>query len=396
MVHLQAIEDVVSVIRLANETRAPLCLDWEAGASIDPAGIMLDVSRLNGVKNYRSEEFLIHLEAGMTMGQLAEVLDAQDQRMALTYSPSRRLLSVLGEETPSLSATRCGHLRQWVMGLEAVTGDGERIHYGAEVVKNVTGYDMNKLFVGSHHRYGLITRVILKVEPKAEMIRSFLFHVEAFASAVDLLRALRQALSNPEILALFKTKTSFGWQILVTLSGYREIVQQESESIRVIVSHLKSDLQELHLAPKSVEQWIQRLDWLHPEEPDALVIRIALPQRYLLDLPARFPDWSWFQSADMLLPMETHQLLMRWISVHRPGLQDLESLQAQITQLGGFVEVLRSPPPLRREAARFNADPHPAVRRWERELKAKFDPHGVLPGGKFEAKELLTPEESLP
>ncbi len=378
-VHPQSVEDVENIVRAANTTHTPIYPDL--GQPQNPAErVFIDFSGLNRVLHYRSEELLIKTETGVSMAQLMQTLDAQDQRLGLIYSPFRSLLSVLGEETVSLSGTQYGSLRQRVVGVEAITGDGHRIHYGGEVVKNVTGYDLNKLFLGSRHRYGVLTQVILKVEPKAEMARSFLFHVEAFAEALALSQKLSNSLSSIEILTLFKTKTTFGWQILVTLSGYKAVVQAESDTIHEEVSHLNADLQELYLAPKALDQWVQRLDWTHYQEPDALVVRIALPQKQLFDLPYRFLSYPWFKVADMMLPLKLNQLFLRWISVNIPQLEQLQLLQSFVREQGGFVEILRVSPSLKLDVSAFNADPQPVIRGWTERLKQQYDPRGVLVG----------------
>jgi hypothetical protein len=380
-------DDVQAVVQVANETRTPIAPDF--GQTVPaPDRMLIDVAHLNGVTSYRTEEFLITAETGMTVGQLMETLDAQDQRMAHLYSRSRRLMDLLGEETLSLSETRHGALRHWVTGIEAVTGDGQRIHYGGEVVKNVTGYDLNKLFLGSQHRYGLLTSVILKVLPKPEMSRTFLFHVEDLNQALELLVKLSRMLPNPEVLTLFRTKTTFGWQILVILSGYRDVVHTESDAVHEAISHLNTDLQELFLAPRAVDQWIQRLDWTHAEEPDALVLRVALGHKALMDFPYRFLGQSWLKTADVLMPVQANHLLLRWISVNVPQEKDLNAFKEQIEELGGFVEITRTPPHWPLDDVRFNQDPQPVIQSWTRRLKDQFDPNGVLPGMSLSPQEV--------
>lgn len=380
LVQPQSTDDVALIVKTANTAQVQLAPDL-GQSDVSPEGILLDFSRLNGVSSYRSEELLITVETGIRVDQLIETLNAQDQRMAHLYPKSRTLLSVLGEAPLNLSETRHGALHQWVVGIEAVTGDGEYIHYGGEVVKNVTGYDLNKLFVGSHHRFGVITRAILKVEPKAEANRTFLFHVEELQHALELTQTLMRMLRGIEVLTLFRTKTTFGWQILISLSGYRDIVHQESETVHDIIAHLNADLQELYLAPKALEQWVQRLDWTHPEEPDALVLRIALPYKQMMDLPYRLFQHPWLKTADLVMPVKANQLLLRWISVNIPQKEQLLELKAQIEALQGFVHIVRLPAKLALDVDRFNANPQPVLQTWTHRLKQQFDPNDVLVGG---------------
>ncbi len=373
---VQSHDDVVQTVQLANQTQTPVSL---SPYPANLGAVLLDFQKLNQVIRHRPEEFLITVETGITLEKLAQRLEPFNQRFPFVYNPSRTMLQVLAEETPSLAGTRYGRLKQFVTGIHAVTGDGEPIHYGGEVVKNVTGYDMCKLFVGSQHRFGLLTQVTLKLDPVPEASRAFLFHIEDLQPAMELLHKLKRLLPHPEMLALFRTKKTFGWQILLTLSGYKQSVQIESDRVHDATSHLNSDLQELFLAPKALEQWVQRLDWLSPEEPHALVIQVMLPEKVWMDFPYRFMGLPWMKSADVLMPLNTQQLMLRWISVNIPSDYDLLFFKAQVEAMGGFARIRRAPIPSPVDAVAFNRQPNPVLRRWESRLRQAYNPNGILP-----------------
>jgi FAD/FMN-containing dehydrogenase len=372
-----SVEDLHSVIRLANKTKTPLEPDL-GQATTRPNAVLLDLSPLNRTLSYRPEEHLITIESGIRIDQLASTLEGQDQRLALTYPGDRSLLSVLGNEQLSLQSTRYGSLRQWVVGIHAITGDGHLIHYGGEVVKNVTGYDMGKLFIGSHHRFGLITSVVLKVLPKPEMTRSFLFHFDELDHALRLSQKLNQLVSSAEMFSVFRTKSTFGWQVLLSLSGLKTVVQTESDRVHQEAQSLNTDLQELFLAPQAVQRWTHKLDWTHPEEPEALVIRVALPQKSLLDFPYRIFSDAELKNADMLIPMHTQQLWLRWVSVHVPPGETLEALKRMVESQQGFIEVMRVPAALLHLMDQYNQETNPVLSRWTTSLKQQYDPHGIL------------------
>ena len=369
---------LIATIQLAHALKIPL-LPVLSGESTLSDAVRLDCSRLDRLIHHRPEEFLITVESGMTFGRLAEHLESRRQRLGQLHAKNRTLLSVLAEETLSLSVTRHGPLRHNVVGIEAVTGDGQPVHFGGEVVKNVTGYDLGKLWIGSRHQFGIISRVTLKLEPWPERSDAFLFHLETLNEALEMTRQLLRLLPNPEVLTLFRTKNTFGWQILVVISGYREMVQQAGEQLHAQVSQLNADTQELYLAPKAQEQWIQKLDWLHPEEPEALVVRIALTDKTLLDLPHRFLDRDWLKSADLLMPQSCQQMQLRWIAVNMPTEAELLAFQAEIQDLGGFLEIIRVPLAGQWKPARFNQPSQRVLQTWQARLKHQYDPNGILP-----------------
>ena len=75
-------------------------------------------------------------------------------------------------------AVKYGVTRDYVLGLEAVIGTGEIIRTGVQTVKGVVGYDLTRLLVGSEGTLGIITRIILRLLPKPEAVRTM---IAAFA-----------------------------------------------------------------------------------------------------------------------------------------------------------------------------------------------------------------------
>ncbi len=384
LLYPQSQEDIECILKSANASEAKLGLSESSNYALGYRPMaFLSFSKLNRLKRYRQEELLINLETGITIEQLNQLLAEKNHRLPHVYAPSRTLLSLLGEDTVSLSATRYGPLRQWVTGLEAITGDGCPIHYGGEVVKNVTGYDLNKLFIGSHHQYGLVHRVILKILPKPEASRTVLFHLEDMQAAFTLAEQMAKMIHDPEMLTLFKLKNTFGWQILVTLSGYLQMVEQSTEPLLHVARGLNPDLQELDLPAKTLNQWVERLDWTNLKESQALVIRVALPNQMLFDLPQLLTSFPWLSGADVLIPLRTGQFCLRWHPLSQPAYTDLLAFQKTILSLGGFIRVLRIADPADQGYFDLNQEPDPVLLKWQARLKQQYDPKGILGGGEI-------------
>jgi glycolate oxidase FAD binding subunit len=112
----------------------------------------------------------ITVQAGITMGKLQAILAPENQRLPIDVPRADRatLGGVLA--TNSSGPRRFGHgtLRDYVLGISAVNDEGQEIKAGGRVVKNVAGYDLCKLFIGSLGTLGVITQVTLKVKPLAD------------------------------------------------------------------------------------------------------------------------------------------------------------------------------------------------------------------------------------
>ncbi|GAB4434532.1 MAG: FAD-binding oxidoreductase [Chloroflexi bacterium OHK40] len=150
-----------------------------AGAAIVPTGghrapaaaaqpaVMLALRRLNRILTYEPDDLTIGVEAGMTLAELQAILAAHGQMLPLEVAdPAHATLGALvacAAEGPRRLGY--GTLRDWTLGLTVVEADGTVVRLGAQVVKNVTGYDLVKLFVGSHGTLGVITAVSLRMFP---------------------------------------------------------------------------------------------------------------------------------------------------------------------------------------------------------------------------------------
>src|SRR5579859_6210206 len=139
----------------------------------------LDLSGLSGVTLYEPEELVLSAKAGTPLAQI-EALVA-DKRQELAFEPmdyGPLLGGEIGDATiggviaANLSGPRrikSGAARDHFLGVTAVTGRGDTIKSGGRVVKNVTGYDLCKLFAGSWGTLAVMTDITIKVLPKPEI-----------------------------------------------------------------------------------------------------------------------------------------------------------------------------------------------------------------------------------
>src|ERR1700733_8106164 len=110
----------------------------------------------------------IHVQSGVVTQKVAELAEAA----GLLYPPdpgSMRISTIGGnvaENSGGLRGLKYGVTRDYVMGLEVVLADGEVVALGNKCVKDVAGYSMKDVFIGSEGTLGIITRVLLKLVPK--------------------------------------------------------------------------------------------------------------------------------------------------------------------------------------------------------------------------------------
>jgi glycolate oxidase FAD binding subunit len=140
--------------------------------------LTLELSGLTGVTLYEPQELVLSARAGTPLAEIEKLLDDNNQQLGfepIDYGPllgqAAGQGTVGGAIAANLSGPRrikAGAARDHFLGVTAVTGRGDTIKSGGRVVKNVTGYDLCKLFAGSWGTLAAMTDVTLKVLPKPE------------------------------------------------------------------------------------------------------------------------------------------------------------------------------------------------------------------------------------
>jgi glycolate oxidase FAD binding subunit len=133
-------------------------------------GVAVDTRQLDAIIDYPARDMTITVQAGVTLDRLQSILAEEDQRLPVDV-PQADLATLGGALATNASGPRrygFGTLRDHVIGISVVNDRGEEIKAGGRVVKNVAGYDLCKLYIGSLGTLGIITQVTLKLHPRPE------------------------------------------------------------------------------------------------------------------------------------------------------------------------------------------------------------------------------------
>ena len=129
--------------------------------------LMVATSRLDRVIDYPARDMTVTVEAGCRVATLQELLKSENQRLPVDVPLAHR--ATLGGAIVSDAAGPrrygMGTLRDYVIGIGCITVDGQRFKAGGRVVKNVAGYDLCKLMVGSGGTLAVVAEVTLKLKP---------------------------------------------------------------------------------------------------------------------------------------------------------------------------------------------------------------------------------------
>ncbi|MFC7392914.1 FAD-binding oxidoreductase [Scopulibacillus cellulosilyticus] len=137
------------------------------GGTTDKADILLSLSQFKGILEHTTGDLTMTVRPGTTIKEMMDYLANRGQMIPIdpAWPEHATIGGVISANDSGPKRLKYGSARDFVIGLRVVYPDGRVIRTGGKVVKNVAGYDMNKLFVGSMGTLGVISEVTLKLRP---------------------------------------------------------------------------------------------------------------------------------------------------------------------------------------------------------------------------------------
>jgi glycolate oxidase len=168
-------KEVAGILTLANKARIPIVTrgsgtGLSGGSLPSPGCIVLCLVRMNKILELDTANLTMMVEPGVTTLEVADAAAAA----GLFYPPdpgSMKISTIGGnvaENSGGLRGLKYGVTRNYVMGLQVILPDGEILWTGNKCVKDVAGYSLKDLFIGSEGTLGVITRILLKLIPKPQ------------------------------------------------------------------------------------------------------------------------------------------------------------------------------------------------------------------------------------
>ncbi|MGA2446986.1 MAG: FAD-linked oxidase C-terminal domain-containing protein [Opitutaceae bacterium] len=206
--------EVAAVLRLARTHSTPIITRGNgtglSGGSVPVAGgVVMCLTRLNRIIELDQRNLTLLAEAGVLTQAIFDAADAA----GLFYPPdpgSMKISTIGGnvaENSGGLRGLKYGVTRDYVMGLEVVLADGTICWLGSKCVKDVAGYNLRDLFIGSEGTLGVITQVLLKLLPKPAARQTLLATYPTMAAAAETVSAIIAAKIIPCTLEFLDRRT---------------------------------------------------------------------------------------------------------------------------------------------------------------------------------------------
>jgi glycolate oxidase len=183
---------IARIARLCNDERVPIVVrgggtGYTGGAVPTRGGVVLSLERMNRILEIDELNLLARVQPNVITGDLQDAVE----KVGLFYPPDPASLnrSALGGNVAECAggprAFKYGTTKRYVLALEAVLPTGEIVHTGSKAVKNVVGYDLTQLLVGSEGTLAIITEITLRLIPRPPARRTLLAEFAGITGAVD-------------------------------------------------------------------------------------------------------------------------------------------------------------------------------------------------------------------
>ncbi|NJN29568.1 MAG: FAD-binding oxidoreductase [Synechococcales cyanobacterium RM1_1_8] len=403
-------------IALAHDQRWPLLIcgngtkqHW--GQPVAGTPLILSTRRLNRILDYAPADLTVTVEAGLTLAALQQQLLHEGQHLPLdpAYPDQATLGGIVATADAGSLRHRYGGVRDLVLGIQFVRADGQLAKAGGRVVKNVAGYDLMKLFTGAYGSLGVLSRITLKVFPRAETLQTVLL-----TGGLEPLAQAAQALS---ISAL--TPIAFDWlsgqlyqdslgqgsalaqggAIALRFGSVAASNQEQCEAVQSLGQQLGLGIQRLEHQPEQAfwQGLGRQLDGLEPHSSGAGDLGPEAPEPGLRCklglLPQRIPQLlQRLQEQSPTARCRFHQGSGLGVLGDSPGRlfrdrptiwnpTQLQQLRQHCEQHSGFLTLLAAPPNLKQQLDNWGYKGN-ALNAMTR-LRQQFDPHGILNPGRF-------------
>jgi glycolate oxidase FAD binding subunit len=367
--------------------------------------VVIQLDRVNRVVEWDPANLTITAEAGMRLAALQELV-AKERAIFPLDPPADHRVSLGGMVAANQngpSRLRYGTVRDWVLGMRVVLPDGQRIHCGGKVIKNVSGYDMNKLFIRSLGTLGIITEVTFKLLPMPAQWASMIGLFPDLAGARTVVEKAMASfllpesldLLNPEAVALLAPSLGIPvapgtWGIALALAGSPETVARQDRDFAALFQEAGGQVAPVP-AGQTSRTWRairNLLDGAHADNPARILCKITVPIARTCDLVAAAGElgrrcglqaavmayagsgviWALYLPAMDAVPGS-------------PVASALEALRGEAAAAGGSLVLHDAPSPLKRQVDAWG-EPGTGLGMMKR-LKAEFDPRGLCNPGRF-------------
>jgi glycolate oxidase FAD binding subunit len=400
-----SIEEVAAVMALATEVGSPVT-PWGGGTAASVgmpagrAGLVMGLSRLGRLLDHEPGDLTATVEAGITVEAFQTALGNRGQWLSLDPPDAGRATvgGVLATNACGPRRHLYGTARDLLLGVTVVTADGSVVKGGGKVVKNVAGYDLPKLFIGSYGTLGVIVEATVKLRPLPEHEELVSVRFDRLKDAGAAVRAVAASDLIPNAVELFDGAAAggagvtagsptAGGVLVVGFDGVREQVDwQRAELARLAGPLGGRDVRQLDAAAWPKLGPAARAAFATP----AAVMALAVLPSQVTELMEQGAGIARARGLASAWAAHAGVGVVRGALASDPGSKDQAAVAAVLAEWremaragGGHANLEWAPLAVKSQVPVWD-DPGAAGRIMER-IKAQLDPRNILNPGRFVA-----------
>lgn len=325
-------------------------------------GEPLDVTKYSGIVEYQPTELVITARAGTLLKDVAAALAEREQMLPFEPPYFGEHATLGGTLACGLSGPRrpfAGSARDFTLGARVINGRGEVLGFGGQVMKNVAGYDVSRLQVGAQGTLGVLLEVSLKVLPRPACEHTLMMEMDATA-AIEAMTHLSASALPLTAACHLPASGQQARQLWLRLSGAEQAMVAAVEAVRKELSAF--GISEGNAQAQDFWRDLRERRLPFFDEADAL---------WRLSLPPATPLFDDALAGDCLLDWGGAQ---RWLKTTA----SVGAVQTAAQKMGGHA-TLHIP------QGAMLTPLSPALEKIHRQVKAAFDPAGILNPGRLYA-----------
>jgi glycolate oxidase FAD binding subunit len=331
--------------------------------------VAIETTGLNGIVEYEPADLTVTVEAGMRFAELQRILGEQGQLLALDppLEAEATIGGVIATNASGPLRFAFGTARDLVIGTRVANPDGTVTHAGGRVVKNVAGYDLNKLYIGSLGTLAIIVELSFKLAPIPPALATLAGDFAEGSQTAALISGVVRSPLSPLAIELDGSR-----MVVFRLGGYPQAVERQVRDLSALIRQhggtpVERDWEELQRI---------RLEARRRE----VVVKAAAP----ISTSASLVDILERRLADQVPTVWAHAGNgVAYAACDLPRVETLQAVRAEVQALGSNASlVIERCPPALKTSIDVWGEPGSSVSLM-RAIKAKLDPNNTLNPGRY-------------
>jgi glycolate oxidase FAD binding subunit len=416
-----AVEQIPEIIKLAAAEKLAVVVTGgrtKLNIGLPPAkyDVALDMSALNKIIAYDPGDLTLSVEAGIPLRQISRALAQHGQflPLAVPFLERTTIGGTIASGVDGPLRQLYGTARDYLLGMEFVTGEGVAAKSGGRVVKNVTGYDIHKLMIGALGTLGVMTRLNFKTFPLPAATRGFVARFPTTAQACEMrnriaaspLSPLTLDILSPQVAALFSAAappskfepepmplnvlSNSEWTVTTGYCGHDEVLARYETALRQIATDSGATAVTI-LAENLAPAWARKREFIPiaiASSPAATIVKISVLPSRLKDVLATAQEAAGANSlpwASLARGVGVVYFALLPPNQNEDSFARVRTATSAIQQAAAKLEANSTipwcPAPWKKDLHIWGSEPRNVSQM--QKLKNVFDPQNVLSPGRF-------------